>query len=303
MFKNRLPPSPLEDWSGNPIAIDRELLIKRDDLLPFTLAGNKVRKLNYELAGVDIPASTVVTVGAVTSNHCRTTAMFAARNGGHAHLILHGNTTSQSAKLTLAMLSRLGATWEVVDSTEIPVAIAAARKSQRKPVHFIAGGCHTPAGVEAYVDAVHELADQLENPPDWIVLASGTGATQAGIIAGCHAIGWHCTRVLGVSVARGSARGKEAVREALSWRGLQELDIHFSSDYRANGYGLINDRVRRTRDLGWRNGLPLDATYTAKAFSALTDEEGPVSPSARVIFWHTGGLNTQMMMDVDSLLQ
>lgn len=295
-----LPSSPLEDWSDAPFISGQELYIKRDDLLPFPLAGNKVRKLGQELGYIDLAATTILTVGAINSNHCRTAAMIAARGGGRAHLILHGEDASTSAKITFAMLKRLGASWDIVHPSEIRDAIDSAHKAILGPVHFVPGGCHTPAGVDAYAKAVDELADQLNEPPELIIHASGTGATQAGLIAGCHSNGWSSTRVLGVSIARDAVRGTDAVREALSWRGLEGLDIEFSDEYRAGGYGLIDARVDQARETGWRYGLPLDGTYTAKAFSALLDKEGPAATCNRVVFWHTGGINTQIMMDSDS---
>lgn len=295
-----LPPSPLEDWSDAPFGSGRELHIKRDDLLPFPLAGNKVRKLSQELGNVNIATATILTVGAVNSNHCRTAAMIAARGGGRAHLILHGETSSTSARITLAMFQRLGASWEIVDPSDIQDTLSSARKHLPGPVHFVPGGCHTPSGVDAYADAVDELANQLKSTPDLIIHASGTGATQAGLIAGCHRNGWTSTRVLGVSIARDAVRGTAAVREALRWRGLGDLDVEFSDEYRAGGYGLIDASVHRALETGWRHGLPLDGTYTAKAFSALLDREGPATQCDRVVFWHTGGINTQIMMDADS---
>ncbi|GAA1051967.1 1-aminocyclopropane-1-carboxylate deaminase/D-cysteine desulfhydrase [Dietzia psychralcaliphila] len=300
MCTRDLPPSPLEDWSNAPFVSGRELFIKRDDLLPFPLAGNKVRKLFYELADIDLTTTTILTVGAVNSNHCRTAAMIAARRGGQTHLILHGDVASKSAQFTLTMLKRLGATWEVVEPGGIRNAIHSAQETLPGQVHFIPGGCHTPAGVAAYSSAVYELEDHLDGPPDLIVHASGTGATQAGIIAGCHNIGWKSTRVFGVSVARDAKRGTESIREALSWQSLEDLPIELSDEYRAGGYGLTDQRVTQALETGWRNGLPLDGTYTAKAFSALLDEEGPATRVNRVVFWHTGGLNTQIMMDADS---
>lgn len=300
MQNTDLSPSPLEEWSDSAFVDGFQLFIKRDDLLPFPLAGNKVRKLSYELADVDLRTATILTVGAITSNHCRTAALLAARGGGSAHLILHGDVRAKSAEITFDMLTRLGATWDVVALDGIRRAVDEAQRSIPGEVHFITGGCHTPAGVDAYADAVEELASQLDAAPDCIILPSGTGATQAGIIAGCHALGWTSTRVVGVSVARDTHRGVESIREALSWRGLAEAEVEFLDNYRAGGYALVDDRTRTARDTGWRYGLPLDGTYTAKAFSALLDRAGSAADSDNVVFWHTGGFNTQTMMDIDS---
>ncbi|MCL1694091.1 MAG: pyridoxal-phosphate dependent enzyme, partial [Actinomycetia bacterium] len=83
-------PTPLEPvdrltaaWGGPTI------WVKRDDLTGFGLSGNKIRKLEFHLAAAfDAGADTVITCGAVQSNHCRATALAAARVGLHTILYL-----------------------------------------------------------------------------------------------------------------------------------------------------------------------------------------------------------------------
>ena len=112
-------PSVIQDWTGHFPPLAGTLLVKRDDLLPFALAGNKYRKLRAELQGV--PTSTaIVTVGAATSNHCRTVAMMAAQSGRPAHLVLHASNGIGGAEaLALRMIEDLGASYQIVDPSEI----------------------------------------------------------------------------------------------------------------------------------------------------------------------------------------
>ncbi|MDB9845764.1 pyridoxal-phosphate dependent enzyme, partial [Acidimicrobiales bacterium] len=72
-----------EAWGGP------QIWIKRDDLTGFGLSGNKVRKLEYHVAAAKAAgATTLVTCGAVQSNHCRATAIAAAKTGMKCVLLL-----------------------------------------------------------------------------------------------------------------------------------------------------------------------------------------------------------------------
>src|SRR5699024_4604105 len=80
----------LQRWSNLDRTIGAECWLVRDDLLPFPLAGNKVRKVEAEFTTIPAETGVLITNGSVDSNHCRTVAMFAAQRGLKAHLVLHG---------------------------------------------------------------------------------------------------------------------------------------------------------------------------------------------------------------------
>lgn len=281
--------SPVERFDALGARIGVELLVKRDDFLPFPLAGNKVRKIQAELDSLETTPDVVITNGSVDSNHCRTLAVFAARRGFHAHLVLHGHRAG--AERSLEMLTALGASFEIVEPSEIRDSIACSQQQYEgsgKSTFVLAGGCHTPAGAIAYRDAAEMVIDEFH--PDLIVVASGTGATQGGIAAGAAA---SRTKVVGVSVAREAERGEAAVREAALWAGMPlRRPITFTADYREGGYGQWGPVTQAAVRLGWSFGLPLDLTYTGKAFAGLLDmvSTGAVPGGSRVLFWHTGGL-------------
>lgn len=282
--------SPLEDWTLEFGTSFARVLIKRDDLLPFPLGGNKYRKLTYELRTVNPSRHQIVTVGSASSNHCRTIALMAARLEIPTHLVLHRDANPSSA---IALLRDVGAHFTIVEPNQIAEEVELIRLSiidKGKDPYVIPGGCHTVAGVAAYADAVEELAKQIGKAPDVIVVASGTGATQAGIIAGCVRQGWQTT-VKGISVAREYDRGRGAVIEALSWICHDhEEEIEFVDTYRAGGYGKTNSRIEMALRAGWSRGLPLDRTYTGKAFAALQDLVECTKEPTTIVFWHTGGL-------------
>ncbi|TDC40833.1 pyridoxal-phosphate dependent enzyme [Micromonospora sp. KC213] len=297
-----LPPSPLEPWDRIGRRLGVRLLVKRDDLLPFPLAGNKVRKLVRELSARRVRAGDVlITTGGVDSNHCRTAALLGARLGLDVELVLHTRAGIEVSETLPVRLARaLGAAVHLVDPTDVGARIderRTVRATAGNTVHVIPGGCHTRAGVAAYADAAAELLDQLGSAPDVLVLASGTGATQAGLVAGLHRAGCR-TRVVGISVARPACRGGAAVREALSWvDGGAEIPVEFLDEFIDGGYGVASDATRDTVRLAWRLGLPLDPTYTGKAFRGLTElaDSGAFPPHATVVFWHTGGLMNQLV--------
>lgn len=283
--------SPLEDWSAQFGNAGQRLHIKRDDLLPFPLAGNKVRKLRNELAQHELQGRVIVTVGAITSNHCRTVAYMGAREGARVHLVLHGDPDRRSSRVALAQFNALGAKASIVDAAEIRRTVEELEIFYGNRTLTIEGGCHTPAGVEAYIEAAAELADQLDDEPDVLLVATGTGATHAGLAIGCWRIGWK-TRVLGVSIAREMEKAKGAVREAISWcePEMKTQPIDLTAEYRAGGYGISDSRTKRAVGRSMASGLPVDATYMGKVMSAAFDlNENRRALGSNVVIWHTGG--------------
>lgn len=282
----------VETWDKLGAQIGCQLWAVREDLLPFPLPGNKVRKLAAELDGLPPEVDTVVTNGAVDSNHCRTLAIMAASRGLRVHLVLHGSAGALSAGqgAALALLEGCGASWDVGPAQSIGDRIQSAVQdlgNRGCQVHVVAGGCHTPQGARATMKAAKAVL--AETTVDQIFVASGTGATQGGILAATHSLGLS-TQVIGVSVARTSDRGAGPVRDAAAWCGVPNTEPVFVDDYRAGGYGLSNSSIDLAVETGWQLGIPLDPTYTGKAMAALLDYGKKGLLADRVMFWHTGGL-------------
>jgi 1-aminocyclopropane-1-carboxylate deaminase/D-cysteine desulfhydrase-like pyridoxal-dependent ACC family enzyme len=160
-------------------------------------------------------------------------------------------------------------------------------------------GASTPLGAAAFVDAIAELAGQIE-PPDVIVHSTSSGGTQTGLVAGCTLAGWS-TRVIGVSADESSAVLERDVRALLG--GLAEL-LGFASDRFAStrvavddgfigaGYGMPTAESREAIELTARTeALFLDPTYTAKAMAGLIARvrRREFDKDTTVLFWHTGG--------------
>lgn len=272
------------------------LYLKRDDLLPFPLAGNKVRKLLAEFSRIHPSVTHVITNGGVTSNHCRTVALMCSEIGVKCHLILHSEGGRSQKALELLEMS--GASYDVVDPGEIRGAIE--EKVREISMHtgdpyVIPGGCHTPAGARAYSDAVISL---MNGPPmfDDIVVASGTGATHGGIVGGLRKLSLDAARptVHGISIARSERRGRSAVVEAANWvhKSDSSEDIIFIDDFLSGGYGKSNQSIIKVIELAAHSGILVDPTYTGKALWGLFElvHLGAIRKNANVLFWHTGGL-------------
>ena len=283
-----------------------ELWVKRDDLFPLTGGGNKARKILYIAREVQQQeADSVVTTGGLQSNHARAVALMAAKCGWKCKLILHGNEGQLShPQSNLLLMTLSGADITVVSPDEIgPKMKEAMQEFVRqgyRPFEILGGG-HMLAGSMAYADAVKELEYQCRLyrwKPDCIVLASGTGTTQAGLLGGLDVVEWD-THVIGISSARKNPRGRliveqayDELRQHLGASG-QARAVDFRDEWVGDGYERPTEgTIEAIRLAAKLEGLILDPTYTGKAFSALIDmiHSGEIDKGSRIVFWHTGGL-------------
>lgn len=295
--------SPLEPLPRLSADLGVELFCKRDDMLPYFYGGNKVRKIfgicrEAEAHGCDA----LVTTGGLHSNHARVTALAAAARGWRTSLILHAEAGAAVTTGNALLACLAGAEITLVEPLGIAAAMREAMDTFRRQGSTpfeIPGGGHLLSGALGYVRAVHELAAhaELTGPPDYVIVASGTGTTQAGLMVGCEQLGWP-TRVLGISVARGQQRGRVVIDEACA-----ELRGHlgvtraprpaeFFDRWVGGGYEQVYPELLETIRRAARGGLILDPTYSGKAFQGLVSlvREGVIEAGARVVFWHTGGL-------------
>ena len=297
-------PTPVEDLSRLRDALGGgpALFVKRDDAIPFGFGGNKIRKLQLVAAqALAEGADTLITCGGIQSNHARATASVAARLGLGCVLVANGTPPEKPA--ANALLDRLlGADVRYVGSREArtPAMHEAAtelRAAGRRPF-VIPLGASTPLGAAAYALAVTELLAQAP-APDWIILSTSSGGTQAGIIAGCRLHGL-ATRVLGISADDPADAVGGAVRRILA--GLEELTdcprgtladgpIEIDDRFVGGGYGVPTPQSTEAIELcARREALFLDPTYTGKAMAGLIARGRARELGAgTVLFWHTGG--------------
>ena len=284
------------------------LLMKRDDLTGLGLGGNKTRKLEYligdALAG---GCDTIVTGGAMQSNHCRQSAAAAAAAGLACHLAL-GGEAPPLADGNLLLDHLLGAVvhWcgERRRGEDIPAIAEGLRAEGRRPYVIPFGGSNA-VGATGFVAAVAELADQLETVGrvDVVVLPSASAGTQAGTVVGRDACGL-ALDVVGIAIDRpdpghppyeaelASLANDVARRVGVEPR-YTAADFRTAYGYFGGGYAIVGPPEREAIRLVARTeGILLDPVYTGRAMAGLLDmvRKRLFSPGQTVLFWHTGGL-------------
>jgi len=279
-----------------------ELLIKRDDQTGLAFGGNKTRKLEYLMASaVEEGADTVLSTGAAQSNHCRQTAAAAARCGLTCTLVLVGPEPEQaSANLFLDKILGANIIWTEKSNRDetLQKAYDGARADGRKPYLIPYGGSNA-VGAYGYYQAYRELHDQMKNEmPEWIVFASSSGGTQAGLVVSAG-LDSH-SKIFGISVDETDDQLKEnvisIVQDLAGQMGqgvkISENDILVNAEYTGEGYGIMNEKDREAIRLFAANeGVLLDPVYTGRAGAGLIDlvRNSFFKKGERVLFWHTGG--------------
>jgi D-cysteine desulfhydrase len=278
--------------------------LKRDDLTGFALAGNKARQLELLVGeATALGSDSLVTGGGPGSNFCQAAAAAARVAGLRCILVLYGQEPSPPST-NLALARAFGGEVRFTGRPEResvdPVLEAAAAELEAagcRPYLVPRGGA-TAVGAAGYAIAVAELAAQLEVErvtPELLLVATGSGGTQAGLVAGTLA-GGHGWRVVGASVSRPvgecAARVLTLARGAAALLGLPSpaaghVEVH---DVRGPGYGIPSAEGERAANLAAATeGLLLDPVFSAKALALLARlvSEGTGGP---LVFWHTGGI-------------
>ena len=275
-------PTPLEPAPRLAAALGlQELWIKRDDLVGLGGGGNKVRKLQYTCAeALAAGATTLITFGALQSNHARLTAAAAARLGLRCVLVLAGREPMiPRGNLLLDQLAGAELVWA---EGRPPDQVAAAEAAARTGSYLIPFGGSTRTSVQAYADCGRELLDQHADF-DQVVVAVGSGGTMAGLV---RELGPE--RVLGVDT--GAVPDPYAAVTALLGA-TPPMTIDRSQI--GLGYATITEPVREALKLAARTeGIFLDPTDTGRALAGLIARTAPVGlkREGRVVFLHSGGL-------------
>jgi D-cysteine desulfhydrase family pyridoxal phosphate-dependent enzyme len=279
-----------------------KLLVKRDDQTGLAFGGNKTRKLEFLVAEAQAQgARTLITAGAVQSNHCRQTAAASARFGFDCILVLAGEPPSTpSANLFLDGLFGAKVVWAGSRENRdrlLEETFESASENGQKP-YLVPYGGSNPTGVLGYVFAMEECLQQ-GSPPDWIVCASSSGGTQAGLVLGARTFGY-AGQILGISVdePRGILQERVAALASETSKRLGKMidltpdEVQANDEYASPGYGILTAAEREAISLFARSeGLLLDPVYTGRAAAGLVDliRKGFFGKNETVLFWHTGG--------------
>jgi D-cysteine desulfhydrase len=283
-----------------------EIWIKRDDMTGLASGGNKTRKLEFLLAAaVAQGCDYVITVGGVQSNHCRQTAAAAAQLGLGCGLVFRGAKPAEvQGNFLLDQLCGAHIYWagELERSVMAQEVARQVKAIGRKPFIIPLGGSNV-VGATGYVAAMRELTQQLEHNKlnvDFIVVASSSGGTQAGMTLGAHVYDFR-GRILGIAIDS-SAETLTTQVAALATATATHLGlgllpiadrIEVNGEYSEPGYGVVTQIEREAIQMvAQKEGILLDPVYTGRAMAGLIDliRWGAFTRRQRILFWHTGGL-------------
>ncbi|MFB4226354.1 D-cysteine desulfhydrase [Escherichia fergusonii] len=300
-------PTPLEYLPRFSDYLGREIFIKRDDVTPLAMGGNKVRKLEFLAAdALREGADTLVTAGAIQSNHVRQTAAVAAKLGLHCVALLENpigtqaeNYLSNGNRLLLDLFNAQVEMCAALDEPDAQLQELATRiEAQGFRPYVIPVGGSNALGALGYVESALEIAQQCEGAVNLssVVVASGSAGTHAGLAVGLEHL-LPKTELIGVTVSRSVADQKPKV-VALQQAVARELELSAAAEitlwdeYFAPGYGTPNEEgMEAVKLLARLEGILLDPVYTGKAMAGLIDgisqkrfkDQGPI------LFIHTGG--------------
>ena len=300
-------PTPL-DKLNNLISLFRNVSIfmKRDDLTGHCFGGNKERKLEFIMGNaLEKKAKTIVTVGVLQSNHCRMTTAFANRLGLKTELILIKGDEDEPIEKdgNYFLAEMMGAKIHVVKVNEVQDKINSIlddlRNNGEHP-YFIEGGGHNVLGAIGYIYAIKELKEQteiMEISPDYLVLPTGTGTTQAGLILGKELFDFDI-EVIGISVSRSRERCVEEITSIIEKTadylhlGSEDFNWHIevNDEYIGKGYRKPTEASTQTiRLIAEKEGLIVDPVFNAKALSGMLDLISKSTIEGNVIYMNTGG--------------
>ena len=308
-------PTPLERLQNVGAEFDTHVWIKRDDCTGLALGGNKSRQLEFYIGqALEQGADTLLTTGAVQSNHVRMTVAAARKLGLEVEVQLEHRVErdqpeyhqSGNPYLVKLMGAKIHYYPEGEDEEGADLALecrAAELAAEGRKAYVIPlSNAHTPYGALGYVDGAEELAAQLQEldiEPARFIVPSGSASTHTGFLLGVRASGCK-TPVHGVCVRRDAVSQKQRVATKL--RAVIDVigcDIEIGDDeilcddsMLAPGYGLPNEAtVAAIKYLARREGILLDPTYSGKTFAVLLAmlQQGRFGKDDHVVFLHTGG--------------
>ena len=300
-------PTPLEHLPRLSDHLGRDIFIKRDDVTPVALGGNKLRKLEFLVAdALRQGADVLVTAGAIQSNHVRQTAAVAARLGLKCVALLENSPGSHSEnylsngnRLLLELMNTEVIAVEALNNPDAQLEEQATRlEAQGFRPYIVPVGGSNALGSLGYVECAQEIAHQSEGVVDFaaIVVASGSAGTHAGLAVGLEQL-LPETELVGVTVSRRAADQLPKV-ESLRQQVAQSLALTSQApvtlwdDYFAPRYGVPNEEgMEAVKLLARLEGIFLDPVYTGKAMAGLIDgiAQNRFRRQGPIVFVHTGG--------------
>lgn len=305
-MESRIEPLRYFDIGGN------QVYVMREDLLPFSLGGNKVRiGREFFRDMLRQGGNCMVVYGNSRSNLCRVLANLCYSRRVPCYMISSREENEERRETNNSRLMQ----W--FGAHVIPCEKSQIAQTVRETMEMLSAKGYRPyyiygnqygtgnegVPVQAYVDAYEEICTYEAEQRihfEYIFFPSGTGATQSGLISG-HLLRKDQRKIMGVLI---SSREKERAEQVI-WQGVQEYfrkreiplaptaqeEIHLLCQYKAGGYGTYNQEIIQViKEEFCRNGIPMDPTYTGKAFWGMKEylREKKIADS-QILFIHTGG--------------
>ena len=286
------------------------LWVKRDDLTGLAFGGNKARKLEYLMAdALNQKADYIVTGAGFHSNWCTQTVAVAKKLGIKIKLIKSGPEEGYDGKNwdgNHLLHHLMGAELKVVEPENfmpsIEEAIDELCSNGHNPYYIPVGGS-VPLGAAGYLNAMLEIAYQSASEGiqfDYLVHATGSGGTQAGLVMGAKAFNTNI-KVIGAAVGWGEKREQvEKVSKIIDEsKEIFELNFNYNQDdviiyneYVGGGYGHVSEqKLEAVKIMAQTEGIMIDPVYTATAMACLIDlvRKGELTEDHNILFLHTGG--------------
>jgi len=306
-------PTPIEPMPALSKELGRgvNLYVKRDDLLPGCGGGNKTRKLEFCMAdALEKGANTIITCGAVQSNHARLTASWSAKEGLDCHLVLEERVKGSYKKDASGnnfLFEMLGVKSITVVEGGSDMMAEMAKKADEltatgKNPYIIPGGASNTIGATGYAACAEETMIQLNDMRldiNHIVVPSGSAGTHAGMVVGITGVNGNIP-ISGVNVSRVKDVQEDIVyklavdtAERLEIKsGVKREDIICFDQYVGPGYSIPTEAMVEAVKLFARNeAILLDPVYSGKTAAGLIDivRQGHFPKGSNVLFLHTGG--------------
>ncbi len=304
-------PTPLQKLTTISHRWNREVFIKRDDLTGSALSGNKVRKLEYLLADAKAKQAThILTCGGEQSNHCRSTALAAAKLGIHCEVFLRTKKPQSPPSVAgnLLLNKLVGATIHWIDYKQYQnrTTVMAARAEELQNAghipYIIPEGGSNALGSWGYVEAAQEIASQIDcsKPISWIT-AVGSGGTLAGLVVGAKLLGLSNVHCFGVCVCDNADYFYERIDRCIDTfaktyaptLSVSREDYTIIDGYVGAGYAKSRPQeLQAIAQLAREEAIVLDPVYSGKAFYGLSQEiiAGNTTFAEQIVFLHTGGI-------------
>lgn len=283
------------------------IYIKREDLIPFSFGGNKVRIAKEYFKDMDAKGmDCMIGYGNARSNLCRVLANMNFARGGICHIISPSEDDGSRVVTTNSkIVNSCGVTFHYCDKQCVAKTVEKTIKECKdmglSPYYMYGdkfGNGNEAVPVRAYAKAYEEISKQSEELGikfDYIFLATGTGMTQAGLLAGKLQNNGK-ERIIGISVSREKEQEQNVLKKYISeyfistgYKGMVD-DVEVYDDFLCGGYGKFDESIKKTiKEVFLKDGIPLDPTYTGKAFYGMCEIIKNKELTGNVLFIHTGG--------------